>query len=69
MHQSLLTIEEAAERLRVPVSTLRYWRLHGLGPKSARWGRRVYYLAEGPDGIDAYIDAQFAGDDKAHAAS
>ena len=39
----LLTITEAAERLRVPVPTLRYWRHKGTGPDSFRMGRRVLY--------------------------
>lgn len=39
----LLTIEEVAERYPVSVSTLRYWRHRGEGPKSFRLGRRVVY--------------------------
>jgi DNA-binding transcriptional MerR regulator len=41
----LLTITEAAELVRAPVATLRYWR-HlelGTGPRSFRLGRRVLY--------------------------
>jgi hypothetical protein len=39
----LLTMAEVAEALRVPVSTLRYWRSRGEGPKSFALGRRVVY--------------------------
>jgi excisionase family DNA binding protein len=39
----LLTITEAAELLRAPVATLRYWRHLGTGPHSFRLGRRVLY--------------------------
>ena len=39
----LLTITEAADLLRAPVATLRYWRHLGTGPASFRLGRRVLY--------------------------
>ena len=39
----LLTITEAADVLRAPVATLRYWRHLGTGPRSFRLGRRVLY--------------------------
>ena len=39
----LLTITEAAELVRAPVATLRYWRHLGTGPRSFRLGRRVLY--------------------------
>ncbi|KRC66777.1 hypothetical protein ASE12_19585 [Aeromicrobium sp. Root236] len=39
----LLTIGEAAELLRAPVATLRYWRHLGTGPRSFRVGRAVRY--------------------------
>ena len=39
----LLTIIEAAELLRAPVATLRYWRHLGTGPRSFRVGRSVRY--------------------------
>ena len=43
-HQpELLTITEAAELLRAPVATLRYWRHCNTGPRSFRLGRRVLY--------------------------
>lgn len=39
----LLTIREAADLVRAPVATLRYWRHIGTGPHSFRLGRRVVY--------------------------
>jgi predicted DNA-binding transcriptional regulator AlpA len=39
----LLTINEVAQILRVPVATLRYWRNLGTGPASFRIGRGVRY--------------------------
>ncbi len=39
----LLTLPEAAAKLRAPVATLRYWRHLGTGPHSFRLGRRVMY--------------------------
>ena len=49
----LLNIEEAAERLRVPVATLRYWRQRNTGPASFRMGKRVFYQAEE---LDRYVN-------------
>ena len=51
----LLTITEAADLLRAPVATLRYWRHLGTGPRSFRLGRRVLYRRED---LHAWIDAQ-----------
>jgi excisionase family DNA binding protein len=51
----LLTINEAAEILRAPVATLRYWRHLGTGPRSFRPGRRVLYRRAD---VHAWIDAQ-----------
>ena len=53
----LLTISEAAELLRAPVATLRYWRHLGSGPHSFRLGRRVLYRR---DDLHAWIDHQRA---------
>jgi excisionase family DNA binding protein len=55
----LLTITEAAELLRAPVATLRYWRHLGTGPDSFRVGRRILYRR---DDVHAWIDAQQNGD-------
>ncbi len=55
MSAQLLTLAEAADRLRTPVATLRYWRHLGIGPDSFRLGRRVVYRRED---IDRWITAQ-----------
>src|SRR3712207_9287024 len=52
---ALLTITEAAELLRAPVATLRYWRHLGTGPTSFRLGRRVLYRRAD---LHSWIDAQ-----------
>jgi excisionase family DNA binding protein len=51
----LLTITEAADVLRTPVATLRYWRHRGIGPGSFHLGRRVLYRR---DDVHAWIDAK-----------
>jgi excisionase family DNA binding protein len=51
----LLTLPEAAELLRAPVATLRYWRHLGSGPRSFRLGRRVLYRH---DDLQAWLEAQ-----------
>ncbi len=58
MTDRLLSLAEAAELLRTSPDTLRYWRhLGGIGPRSAKIGRRVVYRESE---VVAYIDAQFA---------
>lgn len=52
----LLTIEEAAEALRTPVSTLRYWRHMNKGPKAARIGGRLMYRQAD---LESWLEAQF----------
>jgi excisionase family DNA binding protein len=51
----LLTITEAADLLRTPVATLRYWRHLGTGPRSFRLGRRVLYRT---NDLHEWINAQ-----------
>jgi excisionase family DNA binding protein len=51
----LLTITEAADVLRTPVATRRYWRHQGIGPRSFRLGRRVLYRR---DDVHAWINAK-----------
>ncbi len=58
----LLTITEAADLLRAPVATLRYWRHLGTGPRSFRLGRRVLYRRED---LHAWIDTQHRQDSAA----
>lgn len=55
----LLTESEAAERIRRPPETLRYWRWKGEGgPPSFKIGRRVMYDAAD---LEAWIEAQKNG--------
>jgi excisionase family DNA binding protein len=54
----LLTITEAADLLRAPVATLRYWRHLRIGPHSFRLGRRVLYRR---DDLDAWVEAPATG--------
>lgn len=42
-HDEMLSIEEAAALLRVPVATMRYWRYTGDGPHSFKIRRHVRY--------------------------
>lgn len=49
----LLTIEQVAEHLQVPVKTLYDWRHRGIGPKGLRVGRYVRYR---PADIDSWLD-------------
>ncbi|CCG05678.1 helix-turn-helix domain-containing protein [Blastococcus saxobsidens] len=51
----LFTISEAAEVLRAPVATLRYWRHLGTGPHSFRLGRRVLGRR---DDLHAWVQAR-----------
>jgi hypothetical protein len=38
-----LTLPEVAERYRKPISTVRYWRVVGFGPKGVRCGSSLLY--------------------------
>jgi excisionase family DNA binding protein len=42
----ILTVPELASYLGVPVSTVRYWREQGRGPRGFRVGKRLYFSAE-----------------------
>jgi hypothetical protein len=52
---ALLTIEEVAELLRMPVATVRYWRVLGTGPRGFILGRRLRYFHQ--DVLD-WVDEQ-----------
>lgn len=43
MNRPLAVPDEVADFLRVPKSTLTYWRTKGKGPKFARYGKHVRY--------------------------
>lgn len=53
---TLKTIEETAEFLRTPVSTLRYWRHMNKGPKAARIGGRLMYRQSD---VETWLQQQF----------
>lgn len=55
--EKLIRIEEAAKLIGVPINTCRHWRARGIGPLSARIGRRVVYRESD---VIAWIDEQFA---------
>jgi DNA-binding transcriptional MerR regulator len=60
--EKLLTITEAAEALRTPVETLRYWRSIGVGPQGCKLGRRLVYRESDVAAFVAErIDAERAG--------
>jgi predicted DNA-binding transcriptional regulator AlpA len=42
-NDDLLTMQEVAALVRVPLATLRYWRHLGTGPRGFRIGRSVRY--------------------------
>jgi len=39
----LLTLTEVAQKLRIPVATLRHWRANYYGPRGFKVGRRVLF--------------------------
>ena len=54
----MLTIAKAAELLRAPVATLRYWRQLGTGPRSFGGGRRVLHRR---DDLYAWMETSVPG--------
>lgn len=54
----LMTISEVSELLRVPLGTLRDWRLRGIGPRSFRLGKRVVYAQTD---VETYVRQCMAG--------
>ncbi len=55
LRDQLMTIEEVAELLRMPVATLRYWRVLDSGPCGFIIGRRLRYWR---NDVLAWLDAQ-----------
>jgi excisionase family DNA binding protein len=43
LEAELMTVQDVSRYLRVPVGTLRNWRVTGAGPPAARIGRHVRY--------------------------
>lgn len=58
MPNEIMTLQEAAAYLKVPVATLYAWRTQGTGPRGARVGRYVRYRRSD---VDAWLDAQSGG--------
>lgn len=52
---ALLTAQEVAEALRVPLSTIYRWRHSGIGPPALRIGRHLRYRRED---VHAWIEQQ-----------
>ena len=46
MPDIIITSEELAELLHVPVNTVHYWRARGTGPKGVKVGKRILYRRE-----------------------
>lgn len=53
------TIDEVAEQLRKPKSTLYEWRKRGRGPKAFKAGRSLLYRSED---VEAWVAAQLAAE-------
>ena len=54
----LLSADEVAEFLGVPVKTLYQWRYKGVGPSGARVGRHLRYRVAD---VEAWVDGQITG--------
>ena len=62
IQQPLWTIQQTAEHLQMPVPTLYRWRQTDYGPPAVRIGKHLRYR---PSDVEAFIEAQFAGEDAA----
>jgi hypothetical protein len=56
-------INEAAEILRADIDTLRYWRHLGIGPRSFKIGRRIFYWR---GEVHRWLREQEAADTRIH---
>lgn len=56
--ERLLTIQEAADMMRLSPNTLAWFRKQNRPPKFGKLGRRVFYRESD---VKAFIDAQFEG--------
>lgn len=59
-HFDLMTMDEVSEFVRIPVSTLRFYRHKGEGPRSGKIGGRIMYRRAD---VEAWIDAAFAAEE------
>jgi excisionase family DNA binding protein len=53
--EPLMTVEQVADYLSVPVKTVYRWRLTGVGPRGARVGRYVRYRK---GDVEAWVERQ-----------
>jgi excisionase family DNA binding protein len=51
--EPLLTTEEVASLLQIPVATVKAWRAHGKGPRGHRVGRHIRYFRAD---VDAWLE-------------
>jgi excisionase family DNA binding protein len=51
--EPLLTTEEVANLLQIPVATVKAWRAHGKGPRGHRVGRHIRYFRAD---VDAWLE-------------
>lgn len=56
MSRKIVTLAEVAEKTRIPLATLRYYRATGVGPKLWKLGGRVVAYE---DDVDAWIQEQY----------
>jgi predicted DNA-binding transcriptional regulator AlpA len=54
--EKLMRLPEVAKMTGLPENTLRFWRHQGIGPRSARLGRRVVYRE---CDVVAWVEEQF----------
>lgn len=55
MDDRLMTTEQVADYLTVPVATIYNWRVQGEGPRASRVGRHLRFRRSD---VDAWLDAQ-----------
>jgi len=56
MSRTILTLQEIADRTRVPINTLRFYRSTGQGPKTWRLAGRVVAFE---DDVERWLDEQY----------
>jgi excisionase family DNA binding protein len=55
MNERLMTPNELADFLGIPVGTIYQWRVRGLGPRAVRVGRHIRFRR--PD-VEQWVDSQ-----------
>ena len=64
-NQKLITIQEVADRIDIPVQTIYRWRSEGKGPRGFRVGKYVRFRLED---VEAWEQEQLDGDERAQEA-